>query len=513
MFLIGERVTKGTFRVKEHCSECESADIEILVDKVVFECANKLKALGLISFEKDHTKNVTCEFGQEIGLLRDYFAAAYIVCKDKRIFDIAKLNLNIRLDDILPTIAFMLFSEDIFTKAFLEMLDNDECKTNLSKVQFYKDVMKLTADKLTFNEDEGVFRVREHIFGYKVARNLSRCAFESQAKCFDYFESSEKCEYKLDLLPEFGLSQPMVYFSWIQNLQSFSIAKISTMEMLENLAKSLKFCEQLSQHEIGKGPVFKVSLMAILASPEENKIDTEISTLTSLMKSQRAKIVKLDLSYRNDIWKQAEEEEKQEQIHAFLICSLTSVEILDLTGCQITILRPCNAEIENENKQGSKLKELILRNSTLSNFRESIPGSFLFANVHTVDITNSSIFLSKTSFEKMILLDHILKRKMVTKECKIRNIVTDLADEYALKYKHLGVNITRGPFDHLRSFLDTDLPDDTVVDSCLSRLRKILSCSKTEERSIFSPAFSDLQSNYNGGFSTPESTNILETSV
>jgi hypothetical protein len=105
--------------------------------------------------------------------------------------------------------------------------------------------------------------------------------------------------------------------------------------------------------------------------------------------------------------------------------------------------------------QEPNLKELILRNSNLSNFRESIPASSLFNNIHTVDITNSYIFLSKTSFERMILIDHILKQKKDNKQWKLKHIVTDLADEYAPKYKHLGVNIILGPFAHLNPELQS----------------------------------------------------------
>ena len=72
----------------------------------------------------------------------------------------------------------------------------------------------------------------------------------------------------------------------------------------------------------------------------------------------------------------------------------------------------------------------------------------------------------------MILLDHILKQKLDNKECKIKQIVTDLADEYAPKYKYLGVNITRGLSGQLKHVPDTDLPDDTIEDSSVSRLRR-----------------------------------------
>ena len=61
---------------------------------------------------------------------------------------------------------------------------------------------------------------------------------------------------------------------------------------------------------------------------------------------------------------------------------------------------------------------------------------------------------------------------MDNKECKIKHIVTDLADEYVAQYKHLGVNINRGLSGHLIHVPDTDLPDDTIEDSSVSRLRR-----------------------------------------
>ena len=270
MFLTGERVAKGTYRLKEHCQQCQSEDYEIILDTILFECANKLRALGFINIDEDNIKNVTCGFGQEIALLRDYFAAAYIVCQDKSISDISKFitkykhfkskrfsqfaYLNIRFDDILPIIASMLFSDDILTKAFLEMLDNENSKTELTKEKFYADMTKLKSESIKFIEKDGVFRItdkqEEQIFGSINAQNLSKCAFESQSTCFDKFKTPgifyeclvqiiflrcftfhyifetiflENCEYRIEILPEIGLAQPMLYFSWIQHLQSFTI--------------------------------------------------------------------------------------------------------------------------------------------------------------------------------------------------------------------------------------------------------------------------------------------------
>ena len=208
MFSRGERIMKGTYKEKENaCSECSSPDCEISLDSITFECENKLNALGLLSLEKDNFKNVTCAFGQEIGLLRDYFAAAYIICEDKRISDITKFisdnkkfgkakefaYLNNHFYDILPIIACMLFSTDIFTKSFLEMMDYKMLKNNLSKSHFYKDITKLTQSRIVINENDGIFQVHKspsQFYGSKVARHLSRCAFESQEKCFNNLECS-----------------------------------------------------------------------------------------------------------------------------------------------------------------------------------------------------------------------------------------------------------------------------------------------------------------------------------
>ena len=117
------------------------------------------------------------------------------------------------------------------------------------------------------------------------------------------------------------------------------------------------------------------------------------------------------------------------------------------------------------------MQELILRNSTINNCKASIPASYLFANVHTVDITNCSVFVSKTSLDNMFLLYHILKQKRDNEEFKIKHIVTDLAYEYKSKY---GVTVSRGHAGHLTNLPDTDLPVDTMEASCLSRLRIFL---------------------------------------
>ena len=55
------------------------------------------------------------------------------------------------------------------------------------------------------------------------------------------------------------------------------------MEMLENLVKSLHFYEQLSQSKTSQGLILKISLIEMLASPEENQTDLEISNLTTVM--------------------------------------------------------------------------------------------------------------------------------------------------------------------------------------------------------------------------------------
>ena len=55
------------------------------------------------------------------------------------------------------------------------------------------------------------------------------------------------------------------------------------MEMLENLVKSLQFSEQLSQSKTSQSLILKISLIEMLASPEENQTDLEISNLTTVM--------------------------------------------------------------------------------------------------------------------------------------------------------------------------------------------------------------------------------------
>ena len=55
------------------------------------------------------------------------------------------------------------------------------------------------------------------------------------------------------------------------------------MEMLENLVKSLHFYEQLSQSKTSQGLILKISLIEMLASPEENQTDLEMSNLTTVM--------------------------------------------------------------------------------------------------------------------------------------------------------------------------------------------------------------------------------------
>lgn len=91
----------------------------------------------------------------------------------------------------------------------------------------------------------------------------------------------------------------MLYFSWIQNLQYFTLgtvnhtlciffnsfsAKISTLEMLENFAKCLHFVEQLDVPTADHGLVLKVSLISILASPEVSQTDMEVRTLKAILK-------------------------------------------------------------------------------------------------------------------------------------------------------------------------------------------------------------------------------------
>ena len=118
------------------------------------------------------------------------------------------------------------------------------------------------------------------------------------------------------------------------------------------------------------------------------------------------------------------------------------------------MLRLCDGAKDRD----SRLQELILRNSTFYDFRESIPASSLFQNIHTIDITDADIYLSKTSFERMNFLDHILKQKGENKNCKIKNIVTDQLPSY--EYKYFGVNISRGASERLTRLSVTCVPDD-----------------------------------------------------
>ena len=213
MFCGGERIMEGIFKEKtDICSECKEPDCDIFYfQNITFPCANKLKAVGILNLERDSFQKVTCSFDQEIGLLRDYFAAAHIVCEDKRINDIVEaiknakkfgkenkfsqfVYLNIHFYDILPITACMLFGSDSFTKSFLEALDNKTVKTNLTRNHFYKDITDMTSSKrAVVEENEGVFSTikdYKQFYGSKVSTNLSRCAFESQEKCFDSCKSS-----------------------------------------------------------------------------------------------------------------------------------------------------------------------------------------------------------------------------------------------------------------------------------------------------------------------------------
>ena len=148
---------------------------------------------------------------------------------------------------------------------------------------------------------------------------------------------------------------------------------------------------------------------------------------------------------------------------------------LSLPFFDLITLRACNHELPYEISGKSRLKELILRNSIFYNFRESIPASPLFSNILRIDITNASIFLSRTSFERMSIMDHILKQKKDNKKCKIKDIVTDQTPTY--KYKHLGVNISRGAVTNLSKYPESYLPEDINIPhepleiSCVSKLR------------------------------------------
>ena len=132
---------------------------------------------------------------------------------------------------------------------------------------------------------------------------------------------------------------------------------------------------------------------------------------------------------------------------------------------QISTFRTCTDDLKNYFHERSKLKELILRNSKFFNFRESIPGSPLFVNIHTLDITNTEIFLSQTSFERMCLIDHILMQKKDNPKCQIKDIVTDRPPTY--EFKHLGVNISRAPgaSTQLSEFPELYVPDDTAKET------------------------------------------------
>lgn len=54
--------------------------------------------------------------------------------------------------------------------------------------------------------------------------------------------------------------------------------------MLENFAKCLHFVEQLDVPTADHGLVLKVSLISILASPEESQTDMEVRTLKTILK-------------------------------------------------------------------------------------------------------------------------------------------------------------------------------------------------------------------------------------
>ena len=127
----------------------------------------------------------------------------------------------------------------------------------------------------------------------------------------------------------------------------FFTAKISTLEMLETFENCFQYIEKLSSH----GITLRVSLISILSQPTEFKTETEVNALLRIMKvnnlfvsnsliflskNQRVKIKKLDLSFRRDIWHLCEH---RPGTFEFLISALKSVQILDLTGCSITIMR------------------------------------------------------------------------------------------------------------------------------------------------------------------------------
>ena len=148
---------------------------------------------------------------------------------------------------------------------------------------------------------------------------------------------------------------------------------------------------------------------------------------------------------------------------------------LSLSFFDLITLRACSHELPYDISGKSRLKELILRNSIFYNFRESITASPLFSNILRIDITNASIFLSRTSLERMSIMDHILKQKKDNKKCKIKDIVTDRAPTY--KYEHLGVNISQGEVTNLSKYPETYLPEDINIlhepleISCVSKLR------------------------------------------
>ena len=171
LFTKGERDIRGTYEPKiEPCEECGYQDIEITFNtdtnqKVHIICTNKLTSLGLLVIEKDDIKNeVTCTFDQEIGHLRDYFAAAYIVSEDKSLRDVARASvhqrnaskitqfskstfLNIHFYDILPIVACMCFSNDRTTESFLEAIGSELPRKNLEKKIFYEDMISFTKTK------------------------------------------------------------------------------------------------------------------------------------------------------------------------------------------------------------------------------------------------------------------------------------------------------------------------------------------------------------------------------